>query len=100
MFFISVEILIIVFNDKNTELIVKTHSIAYEICKKSGRVNSIIIPFGKLFGCERLIMVNYMSKMSVISLIYYNFATEKKHHNIVAILGLMKFYALIHYLKD
>lgn len=35
--------------------------------------------------------------MSVISLIYYNFATENKHHNIVAILGLMKFYALIHY---
>lgn len=48
-----------------------------------------------MFGCERLIMVNYMSKMSVISLIYYNFVTEKKHHNIVAILGLMKFYALI-----
>lgn len=37
--------------------------------------------------------------MSVISLIYYNFVTEKKHHNIVAILGLMKFYALIHYLR-
>lgn len=52
-----------------------------------------------MFDRKRLIMVNYISKMSVIYLIYYNFATEKKHHNIVAILGLMKFYALIHYLR-